>query len=157
MLCFLASLPLVKLLLPVLLILTTFSFVSLALLRLKLAVFSDGLLWPSGICGESCPALLTQLMPPLLDGRKFAEAWPSEVSFLLLGSLINVTIGSLVHRGLRPDSKYCTNSTGSVSGIDGGVGSGLRLSLEPKDQRRGNTLLSASLALLGALILTLRP
>lgn len=133
------------------------SLVWFALLRLKLAVFSDGLLWPSGTCGDSSPALPTQLMLPALEDRTLAAAWPSTTSFVLRGSLINVTIESFVHRGRRPDSKYCTNSTGAGSLTDDGTGSGLRLSFDPKDQRRGNTLLRVSLVLLGALMLTLRP
>lgn len=137
------------------------SLVWLPLLRLRLAVLSDGLLWPSGTCGDSggssSPALPTQLILPTLEDRKLAAARPSADSFALRGSLINVTIGSFVHRGRRPDSKYCTSSTGAGSWTGGGTGSGFRLSLEPKDQRMGSTLLRVSLVLLGALMLTLRP
>ncbi|TNN55236.1 hypothetical protein EYF80_034502 [Liparis tanakae] len=158
-LCLLASFLLVRVLLPELLL--TSSLAWIPFLRLKLPVLSDALLWPSGTCvesgGSSSTTLLMQLKLPALADRTLAEARPSAVSFVLRDSLINVTIGSFVHRGRRPDSKYCTSSAGAGSWTEGGTGSGLRLSFEPKDQRRGNTLLRVSLVLLGALMLTLRP
>lgn len=58
------------------------------------------------------------------------------------------TMDSLVNLGLRPDSKYCTNSPEGSAGH----------SLEVKDQRKGVGLGSPSFALLGeAFRLTLLP
>lgn len=64
------------------------------------------------------------------------------------GRVIRATMGSLVHLGLLPDSKYSTSSAGAWPG----AWAGLWRSLFPKDHRSGSTLV-----LVGLFMLTLRP
>ena len=72
-------------------------------------------------------------------------------AFLCGGVATSVMIGSLVHRGRRPDSRY---STSSPDWVWAGC---LMRSLEPKDHRSGRTLLKLSLGLVGDLMLILLP
>lgn len=116
-------------------------------LSLPLLSPDSGILCPSGILGESMPGQLVLIMLPLGELCLGSNVLASG------GVATSATMGSLVHRGRRPDSRYSTSSPGC-----GWVwAEGLRRSLEVKDQRRGKTLLSVSLGLVGDLILTLLP
>jgi len=72
----------------------------------------------------------------------------SLLTFLSEDRVIRATIGSLVHLGLLPDSKYSTSSAGAGSGAE----AGLWRSLFPKDHRSGSILV-----LVGLFMLMLRP
>lgn len=98
------------------------------------------------------PGLSVQLMLlPLGELQSCAASKALPWAVLCGGVATSVMMGSLVHLGRRPDSRYSTSSPGWVWTVL------FMRSLEPKDHRRGRTLLRVSLGLVGDLILTLLP